>query len=86
MGVVGRVQGQILGMAKGTTTGPLTLVTVTSNLPGASQNPGKYVLLSPSCLAQYEVGDSLTLYVAYDPADIAAIEGAISAVDLCGSV
>lgn len=84
-GTVGRVTGQILGKAQGTTTGPATIISVTSTVAAGQGNPNRVVILSPSVLSGLQVGDTVTVYVARDAADIAAIESAVSVVDLLGT-
>ena len=83
-GVVGKRVGQILGISKGTATGPLTVLTLTSDAPGGTQRP--VLMLSPSFLAQLSIGASLTIYFVSDPSDAAAIEAAVTVVPLDGSV
>jgi hypothetical protein len=85
-GVVAKLAGQVLGIAKGSSTGPFTIVTTTSNAPGAAQNPHAWPVLSQSFLTQLSIGAPLTVYVVFDSADITAIEGAVTVVPLDGVV
>jgi len=82
-GIVGRITGQILGKAPGRSG--YTSVTITSKSARSAANPQVVLAIAPACIAQWNVGDTVTVYVAYDPADITAIEAATSVVDLLGT-
>lgn len=83
MSVVAKLSSQVLGLSSASAElGPYTLMTTVSNAPGAQH---LWLAISPSFLAQLAVGSAVNVYIAFNSADIAAIEGAVSVVQIDGT-
>jgi len=81
MSIVAKITGQFLGISNGPELSPYTEVTIT---PAGSGFAGPIVLmtLSPSILQSWQVGSTVTMYIAVAPADQAAIESAVTVVGI----
>lgn len=77
--MVGRVQGQILGISTSDNLAPWSQVTFIINT--ADQPQVGVAVLSPSLLSGMAVGSNITLYLAWG-SDVTAIEGAVSVVSV----
>lgn len=82
--MVAKISGQILGISAGADTAPYTQVTVTPQGPGFD-GPVTLLVLSPSDLTGWQIGQNVALYLAAAPADISAIEAAVTVVQIDSS-
>lgn len=82
MSTVAKITGQILGLSNGPDLAPYTMLTVQPSGPSA---PISLLVLSPTDLSGWQVGQSMTAYFATAPTDISAIEAAVSVVQLDSS-
>lgn len=58
-------------------------MTTVPNVPNATH---MWLIVSPLFLAELSIGGAVNIYIAATPADITAIEGAVSVVQIDGSV
>lgn len=81
--MVAKISGQVLGISTGNDIAPASEVTITINAIGVV-GPQQIATLteSPSILASLTVGQNVVLYLASVPADITAIESAVTVVSI----
>jgi hypothetical protein len=83
--LVGKLTGQILGLATSNQFPGFKQININSNAAGGQLYPFTALLLSPSLLALLSVGQNVSIYVTIDPADAAAIEAAVATVPIDSS-
>jgi len=83
MSVVAKITGQVLGIATGNDIAPNSQITITINALGvAGQQMIATLTQSPSILATLAIGQNVSLYLASAPADVTAIESAVTVVSI----
>lgn len=82
MSTVAKLSGQILGLSNGPSLAPYTQLTIN---PAGPTSPMTLLVLSPTDLSGWAIGQNIAVYLAVAPADISAIESAVSVVQLDSS-
>lgn len=85
--MVAKITGQVLGIAAGNDIAPASRLTVTVNaINVAGQQQIITLTQSPSILSSLSIGQNVSIYIASAPADITAIESAVTVVSIDSTV